>query len=100
MGTLTTGSTYIMSKILGLDLGTNSIGWALIEQKDESKGQIIDIGSRIFPMGVNMEKGTNEVSKNATRREKRQGRRQNFRRKMRKEKLAELLIEQNMFPDI
>jgi CRISPR-associated endonuclease Csn1 len=38
-----------MSKILGLDLGTNSIGWALI---DDVQNKILGIGSRIFPMGV------------------------------------------------
>src|ERR1700712_1946254 len=38
-------------RILGLDLGTNSIGWALIEKKDkENKGSIIGAGSRILPM--------------------------------------------------
>lgn len=40
-----------MKKILGLDLGTNSIGWALIEQDFEKKeGQIDGLGSRIIPM--------------------------------------------------
>jgi len=40
-----------MKKILGLDLGTNSIGWALVEQNFEKKqGKIIDAGSRIIPM--------------------------------------------------
>lgn len=40
-----------MKKILGLDLGTNSIGWGLIEQDDnERKGRIISAGSRILPM--------------------------------------------------
>jgi len=40
-----------MKKILGLDLGTNSIGWALIEQDNqENKGQVIATGSRILPM--------------------------------------------------
>jgi CRISPR-associated endonuclease Csn1 len=33
--------------ILGLDLGSNSIGWALIEKEKE---QIIGLGSRIIPM--------------------------------------------------
>lgn len=33
--------------ILGLDLGTNSIGWALIEKERQ---QIIGLGSRIIPM--------------------------------------------------
>lgn len=38
-------------KILGLDLGTNSIGWALVEQDGEERsGQIIAAGSRILPM--------------------------------------------------
>jgi len=40
-----------MKKILGLDLGTNSIGWALTEQDfDNKKGEILGIGSRIIPM--------------------------------------------------
>ncbi len=40
-----------MKKILGLDLGTNSIGWALINQDDENKkNEIIKLGSRIIPM--------------------------------------------------
>ena len=40
-----------MKKILGLDLGTNSIGWAIIENNFEEKtGRIIKLGSRIIPM--------------------------------------------------
>ena len=40
-----------MKKILGLDLGTNSIGWALVEQDFDSKqGKILGMGSRIIPM--------------------------------------------------
>jgi len=40
-----------MKKVLGLDLGTNSIGWALVDNDFERKqGEIIDIGSRIIPM--------------------------------------------------
>lgn len=42
-------------KILGLDLGTNSIGWALINVDwDEKKGEIQGIGSRIIPMGADV----------------------------------------------
>lgn len=38
-------------KILGLDLGTNSIGWALVEHDIAGKtGKIIQAGSRIIPM--------------------------------------------------
>ncbi|MEX2410456.1 MAG: type II CRISPR RNA-guided endonuclease Cas9 [Candidatus Paceibacterota bacterium] len=88
-------------RILGLDLGTNSIGWTFLELNSEKEeGRIIDMGSHVFPMGVNLEKGTKEESKNETRREKRQSRRQNFRRKMRKERLAHLLIKYQMFPNV
>lgn len=39
-----------MKKILGLDLGTNSIGWALVEQNfEEKQGKILGMGSRIIP---------------------------------------------------
>lgn len=37
-----------MKKILGLDLGTNSIGWALINQDfDDKQEEILGMGSRI-----------------------------------------------------
>ena len=40
-----------MKNILGLDIGTNSIGWALVKQDFENrKGEIIKTGSRIIPM--------------------------------------------------
>ena len=40
-----------MKNILGLDLGTNSIGWALIQHNFENKeGKILNMGSRILPM--------------------------------------------------
>ncbi len=40
-----------MKRILGLDLGTNSIGWALTQQDFVKKeGKIDGIGSRIIPM--------------------------------------------------
>ncbi len=85
-----------MTKILGLDLGTNSIGWSII---DKEKNKINDSGVRIFPMGVNhLNEGQREQSKNAERREKRQQRRQYARKRFRKIKLLELLIEQNMCP--
>lgn len=57
--------------ILGLDLGTNSIGWALIEQDFENKyGKILGMGSRIIPMDAailgDFNKG-NSVSQTAAR---------------------------------
>lgn len=37
-------------RILGLDLGTNSIGWALIQIFEDGTKKIIKLGSRIIPM--------------------------------------------------
>ena len=85
-----------MAKILGLDLGTNSIGWALI---DDQLNKIIGIGSRIFPMGVeNLGDGENEMSKNSSRTGARGVRRQFFRRRLRKKILLQKLSENNMCP--
>lgn len=86
-----------MAKILGLDLGTNSIGWALI---DDVQNKILGIGSRIFPMGVeNLGEGEGrEMSKNAGRTGARGVRRQFFRRKLRKKVLLKALSENKMCP--
>lgn len=86
-----------MTKILGLDLGTNSIGWALI---DESQSKILGIGSRIFPMGVeNLGEGEGrEMSKNAGRTGARGVRRKFFRKRLRKKVLLKALSENKMCP--
>lgn len=86
-----------MAKILGLDLGTNSIGWALI---DDVQNKILGIGSRIFPMGVeNLGEGEGrEMSKNAGRTGARAVRRQFFRRRLRKKILLKALSENKMCP--
>lgn len=39
-------------KILGLDLGSNSIGWALLEENNGKPDKIINMGSRIFTKAV------------------------------------------------
>lgn len=86
-----------MAKILGLDLGTNSIGWALI---DDKLNKILGVGSRIFPMGVeNLGEGEGrEMSKNAGRTGARGVRRQFFRRRLRKKVLLKALSENKMCP--
>lgn len=86
-----------MSKILGLDLGTNSIGWAIV---DDTQNEIIGIGSRIFPMGVeNIGDGEGkEMSKNASRTGARGVRRQLFRRRLRKKILLKALSNVKMCP--
>jgi CRISPR/Cas system Type II protein with McrA/HNH and RuvC-like nuclease domain len=85
-----------MAKILGLDLGTNSIGWALI---DDSQKEIIKTDVRIFPEGVNDINTSKEKSKNADRRIARGIRRNNYRFKMRRERLKRVLKEFGMTPD-
>jgi len=86
-----------MSYILGLDLGTNSIGWACIDEKSQ---KALGMGSRIFPEGTDRDTKGKEVSKNTKRRDARQLRRQLARRSQRKENLKEVLITLGMFPTI
>ena len=81
--------------ILGLDLGTSSIGWALIEG-DPAPKKIIDMGVRIFPEGVDRTKG--EKSLNQDRRDARSLRRQGYRRVRRKQKLLHALQDAKLLP--
>lgn len=84
-----------MKKILGLDLGTNSIGWALIQQDFENKqGNILGMGSRIIPMSQDVlgdfGKG-NSVSQTAERTNYRGIRRLRERHLLRRERLHRVL---------
>lgn len=71
-----------MTKILGLDLGTNSIGWAITEQQDDHF-TLLDRGVDIFQEGVAREKGE-EKPMVQTRTEARALRRHYYRRRLRK----------------
>ncbi len=84
-----------MSLTLGLDLGPNSIGWALI---DQSCKKVLATGVRVFPEGVKRKKG-HEKSKNAERRTARAARRQIARRARRKIQLRELLTQNGLLPE-
>ncbi|MFN3756292.1 MAG: type II CRISPR RNA-guided endonuclease Cas9 [Flavobacterium sp.] len=89
-----------MARILGLDLGTNSIGWAIVE-KDGSQFSLIDKGVRIFSEGVNIEAKTNsESSKAAKRTEFRSARKLKYRRKIRKIELIKVLSYNNLCPKL
>ena len=74
-----------MKRVLGLDLGTNSIGWAVVDvpDNDDEAGVVIALGSRIFPEGAERD-GYALVTKTKERRQKRSMRRQVFRRAQRK----------------
>lgn len=85
-----------MKKTLGIDLGTNSIGWGII---NPTTHEIIASGVRIFPMGVdNLGQGQKELSKNASRTGYRSVRRQYFRRRIRKNKMMKILRHNKMAP--
>lgn len=81
-------------KTLGLDIGTNSIGWGIV---DEKANEIKKCGVYIFPEGVKIEKG-NESSKAAERTSFRAARRLKFRRKLRKYETLKVLIKNKMCP--
>lgn len=82
-----------MKKILGLDLGTNSIGWALIE-REGLEGKIIKSGSRIIPMDAatlgDFANG-NTKSQTKERTDKRSSRRLRERFLLRRERLHRIL---------
>lgn len=84
-----------MGKVLGLDVGTNSLGWALV---DIDEKEIIDMGVRVFQEGVNGLNTGKEESKNAERRTYRLTRKQYTRRKQRKSKLKSFLYSIGLFP--
>jgi CRISPR-associated endonuclease Csn1 len=92
-----------MSKtILGLDLGTNSIGWALVKRNFENRsGEIIGMGSRIIPMTQDIKdefgKG-NSISQTADRTNYRGIRRLRERALLRRERLHRVLNVLSFLP--
>ncbi len=92
-------------KILGLDLGTNSIGWALVNEaeNEKEKSEIIKLGVRVNPLTVdeqlNFEKGKS-ITTNADRTLKRSMRRNLQRFKLRKENLIEILKEHQFIDEM
>lgn len=83
-------------RILGLDTGTNSIGWAVVDRLGDQCA-LVDSGVHIFTEGVKEEKG-NEVSKAAERTSHRAMRRGFYRRKLRKIRLLRILSELGWCP--
>jgi CRISPR-associated endonuclease Csn1 len=86
-----------MRRVLGLDIGSNSIGWALIE-RGEDAGRIVGMGVRVFPEGVGRDKQGAEHSKNEQRRIERGMRRQIARRSRRKRLLKQALVACDLYP--
>jgi CRISPR-associated endonuclease Csn1 len=90
-----------MKKILGLDLGTTSIGWAFVTEaeNDNEQSTIERIGVRVNPLTTdeqtNFEKGK-PVSVNADRTLKRGARRNLQRYKQRRQNLINVLLKHNI----
>ena len=89
-------------KILGLDLGVGSIGWALIETEDNLPQKILGMGSRIVPISKDdsdqFSKGQ-AITKNADRTARRTARKGYNRYQMRRALLTQSLRNNNMLPE-
>ena len=79
--------------VLGLDLGPNSIGWALVNDDPEkpAESKLVDLGVRVFPEGVDNFDTSKELSRNEDRRIARGMRRQIRRRARRRRNLKAAL---------
>ena len=89
-----------MTKILGIDTGTNSLGWAIVERNEETNEYtLLDHGTHIFAEGVKIEKGI-ESSRASERTEHRGVRRHYWRRKVRKIRLLKVLIDNHLCPPL
>ena len=86
--------------VLGLDIGTNSIGWALLrDDQDDKPCEIVRVGVRIFEAGVEgMEKDGRGDPRNKTRRDARSVRRRLERRARRKSVLFHMLQKAGLLP--
>lgn len=91
-----------MKTILGLDLGTNSIGWALIEVDENNIPiRIIAMGSRIIPLSSDdrdqFQKGQS-ITKNQDRTKSRTQRKGYDRKQLKKSDLKKILKKMNILP--
>lgn len=86
-------------RILGIDTGTNSLGWAVVDKNEDGTYALVSKGSLIFQEGVKVEKGI-ESSKAADRTSHRALRKQYFRRRLRKIEVLKVLVEFGWCPYI
>ena len=84
-------------RILGIDTGTNSLGWAVVDKNENGIYSLNSKGCLIFPEGVKMEKGI-ESSKAAERTSHRALRKTYFRRRLRKIEVLKVLIDLGWCP--
>lgn len=87
-----------MARILGIDTGTNSLGWAIVD-KDEKGYHLIDRGVNIFQEGVKIDKGI-ESSKASERTLHKSTRVRYYRIKLRKINLLRILSDNHLCPPL
>ena len=91
-----------MKQILELDLGTTSIGWALVNESKDEKSSIEKVGVRVVPLTTDEEtdfhKGKSSTL-NANRTSKRGARRNLHRYKLRRKALKDILLQHNFISD-
>lgn len=86
--------------ILGLDIGTNSLGWSLIKEYENGRIEIVKTGVHIFPIGTVVDDKTGkEKTKNEQRRGYRGTSRNRYRFKLRRANLKNALSVLGMLPD-
>ena len=85
-----------MTKILGIDTGTNSLGWAIVQRTEEGC-KLLDKGVNIFQEGVKVEKGI-ESSKASERTAHKALRVRYYRIKLRKIRLLKVLSDNGFCP--
>lgn len=85
-------------RTLGLDLGTQSIGWAVVEL-DSGGIRLVKKGVQVFEKGVHEEKGK-EKSWSSIRREYRAARRLKRRRRWRKQETLRVLVQHRLCPGL
>ena len=93
-----------MKKVLGLDLGTGSIGWAVVNEAEAENetSSIVRLGVRVNPLTVDEQKqfeSGKPITTNAERTQKRAMRRNLQRYKLRRENLIEILKQQGWIGD-
>lgn len=84
-------------RVIGLDTGTNSLGWAVVDRYDNNEYELIQRGDLIFQEGVKIEKGV-ESSKASERTGFRASRKHYFRRRLRKIETLKVLIKYDFCP--
>lgn len=93
-----------MKKILGLDLGVSSIGWAVVNEAEDNneKSSIVRLGVRVNPLTTDEQKNFEEgksITTNADRTLKRSARRNLQRFRLRRNELIKVLKAHNIISD-